>query len=114
MILYHGTDSDFDKFSADNLGDGEWGAGFYFVDERCLADGFGTKVKKVRVTLSNPLVESTLSSHGRRKWRRLWKADGLRAREVAMEAGYDGIITDGWNIVVVFSPDQIVIDHDEA
>jgi len=57
---------------------------------------------------------STLSSYGRRNWRRPWRADGLHARELAMKAGYDGIITDGWCIVVVFSPDQFVIDRDEA
>ena len=60
-ILYHGTDKDFQTFKRDFLGTTSGTApanmkGFYFTDNKQMAQSFGKQLKEVVVDIKNPFI----------------------------------------------------------
>ena len=62
QVVYHGSQKDFDKFDKDSMGLGgsdgvlQYGHGFYFTDNKDVAQGSGPHIKEARLTLNNPLT----------------------------------------------------------
>jgi hypothetical protein len=117
LIVYHGTDSEFDIFDAEHISkssgnSGNYGKGFYFAPSAALASRFGDKVIPAYVRLKNPYI---YDQQGR--------ADSFNeAHDVEaftkelLDRGHDGVIVhsdlrdtddDFITEVVAFSPTQI-------
>lgn len=58
QVLFHGTNAEFDSFDNSFTGKGNdaYGSGFYFSDDEKTSMGYGTILKKVEVSIDNPLV----------------------------------------------------------
>lgn len=58
LILYHGTDREFDKFDSSligaNTGSGFVGRGFYFTDSERSAKNYGERIMTVHLRMKNP------------------------------------------------------------
>ena len=134
LVVYHGTKSDFDTFDLSKAGSnndtGMWGTGFYFSPIRKMSFGYGDKLKRVYLSLQNPLVLHAVGenwpdivngpyvahkTHGEegKKY-----SDSMRNKLI--EAGYDGVMqyelhftsrmimpSEKLSQVVAFYPNQI-------
>lgn len=65
IVLYHGSDNEFDSFNPATLGRGNdtWGNGFYFTDQKGIATGYAkdsqnpqANVKEFHLNLTNPIM----------------------------------------------------------
>jgi hypothetical protein len=110
LVVYHGTEQEFDQFSPDEQAAGKLGKGFYFTPNEGAAGFFsrvrGNKAGTARivatyVSLQNPLIYASE--------RDLPVGDIQQA--AIKDAGYDGIIlqdgSGGVKELIVFEPTQI-------
>lgn len=117
MVLYHGTNANFDTFDADAISEGngnsDWGDGFYFTDTRAAAEGYADgesgRVLQVFLRIENPATNAVMDSDEVQAV--LDDGMGFRSiQEVLADMGHDGIVythAGGELEVVVFKPDQI-------
>ena len=121
LVVYHGTERDFDAFKVGSaLG---WGRGIYFTDNQEYTREFGDRTVAAYVKIENPWrggipdgIESTNA------WRAIadrwdyfedaWQEDSGFVGDVLRELGYDGVIAKDSNDVdglevVAFRPTQI-------
>ena len=121
LVVYHGTERDFDGFKVGSaLG---WGRGIYFTDNQEYTREFGDRTVAAYVKIENPWrggipdgIESTNA------WRAIadrwdyfedaWQEDSGFVGDVLRELGYDGVIAKDSNDVdglevVAFRPTQI-------
>jgi hypothetical protein len=116
LTVYHGTNSDFEKFSSEFIGDGngnsDWGDGFYFADKSDVANSYadndGANVMPVYLSIKNPADSTVMMSDEVQ----LAMDDGMgftTVQEVLEDMGYDGIAIqhkEGMEYIV-FNPNQI-------
>ena len=67
IVCYHGTNAQFSEFKEDfissNSGNIGWfGKGFYFTDNKTLAESYGSVVRKCYLDIRNPFVYSSPDS----------------------------------------------------
>ena len=65
-IVYHGSKKNFKEFNKDSMGLGgsdgilQYGHGFYFTDNKDVAQGYGEHIKEATLILDNPLTMDTV------------------------------------------------------
>jgi hypothetical protein len=115
--LYHGTNSKFDTFSKDFIGDNQqsdFGQGFYFTNKKSVAKSFaedagGDIIMEVKLDIKNPAKNEDLLDRDIQNV----LDDGMGFQdvgEVLKNKGFDGIEythSDGSIEYVVFDPSQI-------
>ena len=109
LVVYHGTDQEFDTFDAEQVSGGALGDGFYFAEDLGEAESNGENIMPVYLSIQNPLVLSKLSEVERQTWNKLFEEEPAIAQEKAIEGGYDGVLDDvytdrNW---VAFEPTQV-------
>ena len=67
IVCYHGTNAEFDEFKEDfiseNSGNIGWfGKGFYFTNNKKLAQGYGKNLKRCYLNITQPFVYSSPDS----------------------------------------------------
>lgn len=74
LIVYHGTENEFDVFSKELRGatdPGDWGLGFYFSPRKDVSEMYGSNIKPVYLSIKNPVpkekLQMTEDSFGREK-----------------------------------------------
>lgn len=111
LIVYHGTNSDFDTFnlSKNGLGSGLSTGAIWFSDAIGTAKDFGEVIKKSLISMENPKI---LDLHGGSMSREKLVNLVLSVRQ----SGYDGIILKNFRdgaytatSYAVFNPEQIKI-----
>jgi hypothetical protein len=120
LVVYHGTDAEFDAFDNAKIGSrtdpGFFGAGHYFVDNEANAARWGNRTIAAYVALENPLVVSGITDFVQKAGQR--KTEGKQAYAQEMQRvtsdliskGYDGVMyrrSDGTTQVIAFRPEQI-------
>jgi hypothetical protein len=117
MVMYHGTNAQFDEFIPSKSG--EFGPGIYFAPRPGYAKTFGDDIKKVYLKMENPAIitkdeffEMTMEQYYDTETEDM---EGIGPREVVRrlrEKGHDGII--GTGLVptdlqyIVFDPSQVM------
>jgi hypothetical protein len=118
FIAYHGSDEDFDKFDVGRLGSKRGRtpsnlSGFFFTDNKEVAQSFGKYVKTVRLSFKNPKV---MDANGKNYSEYKHKLNDVL--EKIDKSKYDGLIIKNYvdsmedepqasTQFVVFSVDQI-------
>lgn len=95
LVVYHGTDAEFDTFDISKFGQtdsGEFGKGFYFTGSKNYAEEYGSIVMPVYLKITNAYTTQVGSNISEEKTERI-KADG-----------YDGIF-------VLSRPDEYKISN---
>lgn len=95
LVVYHGTDAEFDTFDISKFGQtdsGEFGKGFYFTDSKNYAEEYGSIVMPVYLKITNAYTTKVGNNISEEKTERI-KADG-----------YDGIF-------VLSRPDEYKISN---
>ena len=119
LIVYHGTNSDFDTFDIDypTFAAGNF-KGAYFVDNIKEAKDYGNKIKAVYVKIENPLVGNPYEEYAKAKGldyeENFFNIKKAEVEDWIKESGFDGIIRpkgsqynlDGAEIIP-FEPEQI-------
>ena len=54
LVVYHGTDAEFDTFDPSRAQRGLLGPGFYFTTSREMAEQFGDRVVEAYLRIDNP------------------------------------------------------------
>jgi len=103
MIVYHGTNAEFDSFKPNK---DYVATGMFFTPVENYAANYprkttkeGSKVMSLYLKIENPISEYEFFSIG--------DNDGEKRTSECIRLGYDGLITDDRNILLVFSPNQI-------
>ena len=104
LIVYHGTDADFNTFDMSKGRANMDIQGAFFSPYIEDAQGYGGDVKAVYLSIKNPANESTA-------YRALNKfkgqnGAGVKAREYLISMGYDGVYN-GYDEYIAFYPNQI-------
>lgn len=104
LIVYHGTDADFNTFDMSKGRANMDIQGAFFSPYIEDAQGYGGDVKAVYLSIKNPAAESTA-------YRALNKfkgqnGAGVKAREYLIRMGYDGVYN-GYDEYIAFYPTQI-------
>lgn len=102
MKLYHGTNSDFDRFSMDfagqntddNATDGYFAEtarlGYWFTDNKEMAQSVYDKVLTCEVAIGNPYAVNSLATLA--NWFEMTEKSAKDLVEMLKEQGYDGIV----------------------
>lgn len=102
IVVYHGTNADFQEFDPKFLKSKTEIKGFFFGTNKNLAASFGSKnVIAAFVNIQNPATFKQVTEIAK---------TGVKAPQIAaalMKKGYDGIYDPSRNLVVAFSPSQI-------
>lgn len=120
MIVYHGTNIEFNKFNYTKARNGWLSTGFYFTDDRIYAKDYGNKIISVFLSLRNPFViEGDIQvGDGSIKWAKTVKEqinekypltkemDWKDVSNFLKTKGHDGIIN-SLNLICVFYPSSI-------
>lgn len=117
MILYHGTPESFDKFDINKVvSTGPYGRGIHFSNDYNVAKIYSRDEEplKANVTLKNPY---TIKRSGDTEYDEVSNyiqqakifSPGFTARERLMAMGYDGVILNEGEIVVVYDTSAINI-----
>ena len=117
LVLYHGTDKNFDKFDNEKQKGGTLGKGFYFSSSYKLAKNVkkNANVKSVYLSLQNPIIIPKNKIWLSIVLEKIPEFKNAKTREemqkIIKDAGYDGFI---WNHsdnteYVVFDNSQIRI-----
>jgi hypothetical protein len=119
LTVYHGTDAEFSQFSAEHFGEGhgakDLGDGFYFSDKAGIASGYGSRVMRAYVRITNPATNAVMRSSA--------VQDAIEddmgfttVEEVLADLGYDGIVFehDGGREIVAFNPEQIRVQPESV
>ena len=106
-VMYHGTRADFTAFDRKKSASGLFGTGFYFTDDRNMADEYadGGRVMDVYLSIKNPAPQKVANEVVDRIGED--DADGIRAEFERL--GYDGVLMKqyGETMAVAFRPEQI-------
>lgn len=112
LVVYHGTNNEFDEFDRDFAGEGDghldWGEGFYFTDKLDAAQGYGDTIMQVYLSLQNPADNAVMLSDDIQN--ALDDDMGFTSPEEALtDLGHDGIAIKHKNGVeyVAYKPNQI-------
>lgn len=96
LVVYHGSNQEFEAFDIDKSKKGAMGKGFYFTPHKNTAENFGN-TKAYYLSLKNPFID-----------------DGNNVNldeEQLKKEGYDGIIADlkdfDYKEIVAFYPEQV-------
>ena len=101
LVVYHGTNAEFEAFIPSP--NGVFGPGAYFTKYDGDAATYGNKVLPVYLSIQNPLNMSMGD------FRRL-RSEGVNISQWAEDRkaeGFDGVVTDDMSVIVAFSPTQI-------
>jgi hypothetical protein len=119
-IYYHGTSEDFERFSQDksmsNTGAKTSLLGFFFTDEKQVAESFGTKLKECELKFNNPfelgyvkyhnhgvdnynskdgfevLRDAIMNKSGKESWSEVTNEDILKWKEILINMGFDCLV----------------------
>ena len=108
LVVYHGTDAEFESFIPSS--NGVYGPGAYFTKYNGDAATYGKNVIPVYLSIQNPLKMSMGD------FRRL-RSEGVDVAQWAEEQqaqGFDGIVTDDMSVIVAFRPEQIKSVHNRG
>jgi len=118
-IVYHGTNTNFDKFDPSKKRKGWLSKGFYFTEDKNDATTYGSVVLRVYLSVKNPFIikDDIAKPDGTIEWAKDTKEQIFEvlpeARDIPWEdvsdllekKGYDGFIWGNW--ITVFNPNQI-------
>ena len=118
MVVYHGTNSDFTKFSLEKVGSnvdyGMWGSGFYFSPVRSFSKYYGSKILKLFLNIRNPFVRNPNTQGSKSQFKPVYgKEESIELRNEILNANYDGVLqfeSGEKNVltqIVSFEPNQI-------
>lgn len=121
LVVYHGTSAEFDTFDASRGED--WRGGLFFTKSKKKADVYGDKTMSVYLSLKNPKIVNqakvslasrlmTPAKAKRETSKRLNEAGAqsqLTPAAIAKlkEQGFDGIVNNARDEILVFDADQI-------
>lgn len=90
LVVYHGTNTEFDTFDIEKSKEGVFGEGFYFAPDTKLPEKIGKIVMPVYLKIENPIYseEKVRTSWGGFKPKRTI----VQIRELVKKPKYDGII----------------------
>ncbi|WP_152633139.1 ADP-ribosyltransferase-containing protein [Aliarcobacter butzleri] len=120
LLLYHGTNSNFDTFDINKCNNGWLGKGFYFTDKKEATKNFGKKRILVHLNMKNPYISNSNSPsdlHSEIKdkfYENKGYLQDIKIEETLKKNGYDGIIYKHWDdengtFYSVFDSSQIKI-----
>jgi hypothetical protein len=106
-VMYHGTRANFTEFDRKKSSSGLFGTGFYFTDDRNMAEEYadGGQVMEIYLSIKNPAPQKVANEVVDRIGED--DADGIRAEFERL--GYDGVLMKqyGETLAVAFRPEQI-------
>ncbi len=122
LVVYHGTNAEFDTFENQKVGD--YGKGFYFVDSKLKANEYAIKrggniTMPMYLSIKNPFkARSSSESQLRRDIGERFTNKGLpikkeKIQEILSKNGYDGVVIPigekpfGFDYYLSFEPNQI-------
>ena len=88
LVVYHGTDAEFDTFDISHFGEtdsGDFGRGFYFTADKRYAEYYGGQIMPLYLKIENPYKTS------------IW---GYVDTDLKQKQGYDGVLV--WTQETVF------------
>jgi len=114
MVVYHGSDVNFDVFDGSKISRGAFGSGFYFTSDKSETKEYGNKFYSVYLSIKNPITTNEIQhlmlsiiNDGMSLNDNTFKDEiTIRCRKL----GYDGFVhkyPDGKLFIVAFSPTQI-------
>jgi hypothetical protein len=118
LVVYHGTNSDFTKFSLEKVGSnvdyGMWGSGFYFSPLRSFSKNYGSKVLKLFLNIRNPFVRNPNIQGSNSQFKPVYgKEASLNLRNEILSNNYDGVLQfesgnkNPLTQIIAFEPTQI-------
>ena len=118
LLLYHGSNDNFDAFEKSKYGQGQLGFGFYFTSSQKEAKEYGKNIKEVYLNVKNPFdINQNPKEIAKKLEIPLEKLQTLTMEDEILssaikEKGYDGIVAkdfwgEGNDYYVVFEPEQI-------
>ncbi len=102
ILMYHGSNREFDKFDPVQSKPGFGSIGHFFADTRILAESYGKHVKTAHLHISNPYVVTNTDD---------WLALQTRPDFSSIKRDHDGVVlkrNGRIEVAVAFRPDQIV------
>jgi hypothetical protein len=119
LVLFHGTNAEFNTFSREKQRDSDLGEGFYFSDNEQRAGDFGDRIIAAFISAKNPFITKpdTIKPDGTVEFQGSFKEQaaqifpetasmtGKQRNDFLQKQGYDGIIHG--DVYVAFSPTQI-------
>ena len=126
LVVYHGTNADFNEFYRDKARSGWLSKGFYFTDCIDEAKDYGDNIIKSYISMKNPFVikGDVVNEYGTIEWAKSTKEQfkeelsnikNFKMEDVSKllkEKGYDGIINA--QHIAVFEPTQIKSIHNRG
>lgn len=120
LIVYHGTNINFNSFDIDKMRSGWLSKGFYFTADEREASDHGSNVIAAYLRLKNPFVikADTVNDDNTVNWAKSTKeqlfdmypelkgVDFKNVTDFLIRKGYDGMINSN-NLITVFNPNQI-------
>ena len=120
IIMYHGTNIEFDTFNINKMRSGWLSKGFYFTESKEEAKHYGKIILPVYLKIEHPFIieGDTVNDDGTVNWSRSTKEqlidkypeianiDNKDISNFLYNKGYDAIIN-SFNLVTVFNPNQI-------
>jgi hypothetical protein len=118
LVVYHGTNSDFTKFSLEKVGSsvdyGMWGSGFYFSPLRSFSKYYGSKILKLFLNIRNPFVRNPNIQGSTAQFKSVYgKEASLNLRNEILSYNYDGVFQyesgqkNPLTQIVAFEPNQV-------
>lgn len=117
LVVYHGSNLDFDVFDINKQKNGWLGKGFYFTDDKEKTKIYGRYPIKAYLNIRNPFIvigdggTSDLISEIQQKHKiEIYEVDTIDPSVTLKKYGYDGIISNHWDfgkMFSCFSPTQI-------
>lgn len=97
LVVYHGTNSDFTKFSLEKVGSnvdyGMWGSGFYFSPLKSFSKHYGSKLLKLFLNIRNPFVRNPSIQGSKSQFKSVYgKEASLHLRNEILSYNYDGVL----------------------
>lgn len=120
LVVYHGTDTEFNSFDNNKKRKGWLSTGFYFTENELEARDFGRIIIPVYLRLINPFIikGDTINKDGSisfeksakeqmvDKYPELNNIDWKYFSDYLQKKGHDGVIN-SFNLITVFTPTQI-------
>lgn len=124
LLLYHGSNDDFNTFEKSKYGNGQLGSGFYFTSSKQEAKEYGKNIKEVYLNIKKPFdINQNPEEIAKNLEIPLEKLQTLTMEDETLskaikEKGYDGVIAkdfwgEGNDYYVVFEPEQIRYANDK-
>jgi len=110
LVVYHGTDSDFTVFDVSKGRPDMDIQGMFFSPDKNDALGYGTKAKAYYLNIINP-ADFTTGFNALKRFRAEDNA-GIKARELLISEGYDGV--NNGDEYIAFYPEQIKLIENKS